>query len=91
MAIDVDSEAALERATMQLFASLGWQTANAFYEAFAPEQATPARPHPFSLCRERLCQAEGAFQLRLPPFSVSWVWFPATAQSQKGGEEGIYA
>jgi len=30
---------------MQLFASLGWQTANAFYEAFAPEGATPARPY----------------------------------------------
>jgi alpha-N-arabinofuranosidase len=44
-------------------------------------QATPACPHPFSLCCERLCQAEGVFQLRLPPFSVSWVWFPATARS----------
>ncbi len=30
---------------MQLFAALGWQTANAYYEAFAPEKATATRPY----------------------------------------------
>jgi alpha-N-arabinofuranosidase len=40
-------------------------------------QATPADPHPFSLYSERLHQTQGRFEVRLPPFSVSWAWFPA--------------
>jgi type I restriction enzyme R subunit len=43
--MNLDAEAALEAATMQLFTALGWQTANATYEAFTPEQATPSRPY----------------------------------------------
>ncbi len=45
MAQSSDSEAALEAATMQLFANLGWQTANAYYEAFTPEAASATRPY----------------------------------------------
>ncbi|MGC9395534.1 MAG: type I restriction endonuclease subunit R [Anaerolineae bacterium] len=43
--MNLDAEQALENATMQLFAGLGWQTANAYYEAFTPEAATPTRPY----------------------------------------------
>jgi len=42
---NLDAEQALEDRTMRLFASLGWATANAFYEAFAPQDATPSRPY----------------------------------------------
>jgi type I restriction enzyme R subunit len=41
----LDAEQALEDRTMRLFASLGWATANAFYEAFAPQEATASRPY----------------------------------------------
>ena len=43
--MNLDAEQALETATMRLFAALGWQTANAYYEAFTPEQATSTRPY----------------------------------------------
>jgi len=43
--MNLDAEQALENETMQLFAALGWQTANAYYEAFTPEAATPTRPY----------------------------------------------
>jgi alpha-N-arabinofuranosidase len=89
-AIDVQVQVALPAdASTGTLSEEGEWTIYTHSERYA--QATPACPHPFSLCYERLCQAEGALQLRLPPFSVSWVWFPATAQSQKGGEDGIYA
>lgn len=41
----LDAEQALEDRTMRLFADLGWATANACYEAFDPQDATPSRPH----------------------------------------------
>ncbi len=43
--MNLDAEEALENRTLQLFAELGWQTANAFYEAFTPEKATVKRPY----------------------------------------------
>jgi len=42
---NLDAEQALEDRTMRLFASLGWATANAFYEAFDPQDATASRPY----------------------------------------------
>jgi len=42
---NLDAEQALEDRTMRLFASLGWATANAFYEAFDPQEATDSRPY----------------------------------------------
>jgi type I restriction enzyme R subunit len=42
---DAGSEAGLEQETVALFADLGWETANAFYEAFTPEEATAKRPY----------------------------------------------
>ena len=44
MKMNLDAEQALEDRTMQLFVALGWATANAFYEACAPDKATAA-PH----------------------------------------------
>ena len=41
----VDTEQALENETMQLFASLGWQTANAYHESFDPAIASARRPY----------------------------------------------
>ena len=43
--VNLDAEQALEDRTMRLFASLGWATANAFYEAFDPQKATISRPY----------------------------------------------
>jgi hypothetical protein len=43
--MNLDSEQALEDRTMQLFAELGWGTANAFYETFRPAEATATRPY----------------------------------------------
>jgi len=37
-----DSEEALEKATMALFAQLGWQTANCFEEVIGPSTDVPA-------------------------------------------------
>ena len=42
---NLDAEQALENRTMRLFASLGWATANAYYEAFDPQKATASRPY----------------------------------------------
>jgi type I restriction enzyme, R subunit len=42
---NLDAEQALEDRTMQLFHELGWQTANAYYEAFDPGKAAPRRPY----------------------------------------------
>ncbi|MCP4537529.1 MAG: type I restriction endonuclease subunit R [Chloroflexi bacterium] len=41
----LDAEQALEDRTMRLFANLGWATANAYYEAFDPQAATPSHPY----------------------------------------------
>jgi type I restriction enzyme R subunit len=40
-----DLEDALEQATIALFAELGWDTANAYEEAFSPEAAAPGHPY----------------------------------------------
>ncbi len=46
MAYNLDSEDALEKATMALFKELGWKkTVNAYYEAFIPGAATPNKPY----------------------------------------------
>ena len=42
---NLDAEQALEDRTMRLFASLGWATANAFYEAFDSQEAPSSRPY----------------------------------------------
>jgi len=42
---DVDSEAALETATMALFYRLGWETVDAFDETFSEHQASPGTPY----------------------------------------------
>ena len=76
MPAGVDSEKALENAVMDLFRSLGWSTANAFYEAFTPDEATPGRPYlgrrdeTEVLLRPRLRQAVGTLNPDLPPAAV---------------------
>jgi len=42
--MNVGSENALEGQTIDLFASLGWQTTNAFYEIFTPRKAWSSMP-----------------------------------------------
>ncbi len=45
MSYNPDSEDALEKAAIALFEQLGWQTANAYHEAFSPDSATAAKPY----------------------------------------------
>ena len=74
--MNLDAEQALENATMRLFASLDWDTVNAFYEAFTPEQATPSRPYlgrrdeTEVILRPRLRQALGTLNPDLPPAAI---------------------
>jgi type I restriction enzyme R subunit len=76
MSANVYSEEALENAVMQLFRELGWGTANAFYEAFMPEQATPTRPYlgrrdeSEVILRPRLRQALETLNPTLPPAAI---------------------
>ncbi|MCD6344318.1 MAG: type I restriction endonuclease subunit R [Anaerolineae bacterium] len=71
--MNLDAEQALEDRTMQLFAELGWQTANAFYEACAPDKATAARPYlgrrdeAEVLLRDRVMDALARLNPELPP------------------------
>jgi type I restriction enzyme R subunit len=74
--LHLDSEQALENATMGLFRSLGWTTANAFYEAFAPDEATPTRPYlgrhdeTEVLLKDRLRPALETLNPDLPPAAI---------------------
>jgi type I restriction enzyme R subunit len=76
MSANVYSEQALENAVMRLFRELGWDTANAFYEAFDPAAATPTRPYlgrrdeSDVLLRPRLRQALQTLNPGLPPAAI---------------------
>jgi len=71
-----DAEQALENRTMQLFTELGWRTANAYYEAFVPDEATTRRPYlgrtedTQVLLRARLRECLDAFNPDLPPVAI---------------------
>jgi len=39
-------------------------------------RSTPSKTHPFSLCFDHLIREKDVFSLPLPPYSVSWGWFP---------------
>jgi len=70
---NLNTEQALENETLRLFATLGWQTTNAFYETFDPATASAARPYlgrndeSDVLLRPRLRDALHALNPTLPP------------------------